>query len=363
MAEPSRELVRKLGTFLADLTQDRPAERVHAEVLERLRDPALDLDHRLAGVYLHLKDFIPVWTAIRNGASLPATSWETVVLPTIVHFSHEHTIKANLEAATAMWLAARTAITAPAELETPAEDTFLPWDEPVLNEPPPMPRAPEPPPLPSLESRHRLLDEPSLADRPSRRWVPQATALALVAVVALFFANGTGSSGKLRAQLERPAVAEPAPIPTPAPMPTPSASPSPSPSTTTSRPAMPTPTRTTPPPAVPPSEPRDLKVESWDGQTTVTLSWKPPARPGTGGVAFYKISGADFDNKITETSETVIVPYKPNMTYTFTVRAYSHAGLQSLASNSVSVTTDPGPTEAPISHTPTPMESRRARPV
>ena len=80
MAEPA---IKKLGTFLADLTQDKPPDQIHQEILQRLRDPDQDLDHRLAGIYLHVKDFVPIWTAIRNGVSLPASSWETVVLPVV----------------------------------------------------------------------------------------------------------------------------------------------------------------------------------------------------------------------------------------------------------------------------------------
>jgi chitodextrinase len=333
LSEPA---IKRLGTFLADLTEDKPPDQIHQEILDRLRDPEHELDHRLAGIYLLVKDFVPIWTAIRNGVSLPASSWETVVLPVVVHFSPPHHLKSYLESATSLFLTAR------GDREIEADPVPGPVFEPE----------PEPEPFSLLDS---VFDD-DLDDRPphvpvavaaatsrtrtGRRWVPRAAAVAVVAVAAVLIWTGGGKLGLggiiFSALPERPVVTVPSATPSasPSPDPQPSASPTPAPGRTTAGPGAP-PT----PPEVPraPGAPTGLAAGAVT-RTSVTLTWSAPA--DAANVAHYKI----FQNNvayppIANTTENVI-ELQPRTTYVFIVRAYNKAGQESPPSNSVTVTTN-----------------------
>ncbi len=334
MAESSaRDLVRKLGTFLADLTQDRPADRIHADILDRLRDPARALDHRLAGVYLQDKDFVPIWTAIRNGVSLPSSSWETVVLPTVVFYSTEQAMKANLETAIGLWRTARDAFSAPLPIEAAAPMIVPPPPPPFLEE------EPEPEMIP-WET-----DEPASAESPRRRlrlWVPSAAGLTLVAVAALVLVNMPGPA------------ATPGPLPSshvfpdpPAPSLTPSAEPSASPSAEpTLAPSSPVPSSSAR--TVAPTAPRSLE-STGKSRTSVSLTWHAPADLGTGGIERYRVFSNGQEVASTTNTADTIINLIPGTSYTFTVKAYSRMGRESPASNALTVTTDLPGLSAPSS--------------
>lgn len=340
MAEPA---IKRLGTFLADLTHDKPADQIHAEILQRLRDPGMDLDHRLAGIYLHVKDFVPIWTAIRNGVTLPQTSWETVVLPAVVHFSPPQSVKANLEAATNLWLTAR------------GSRVLDPTPEPA---PPPLVEPEEEAPRPALLEQF-LEPAPPAVTRPGhtrgRRWVPQTAAVALIAVAGWLVWSGSPGDHALVTDLPRlPMVTSPgSPAASPSadasavPSEIPSASPTAGAATTSNAP-RPTPTRpgqtTKPPPPGPqaPGIPTGLTAVMVETES-VTLSWQPSGDPAV--VAQYKIfQDGTIVGPAFGTSER-IVSLKPATTYKFTVVAVGKDGRESAQSAPLSVRTLDPPAE------------------
>lgn len=337
MAEPA---IRRLGTFLADLTHDKPPDQIHQEILDRLRDPEQELDHRLAGIYLHVKDFVPIWTAIRNGASLPASSWETVVLPAVVHFSPPQHLKSHLEAVTSLFLNAR-------------------GNREIAMEPTPAPVY-EPEPVSLLDSifdddivdidKIGKADRKPMPDRkpvpvaasvkPRRRWVPQAAAVAIVALagVAIWTSGPDDKPGgtSFAGLPKRPPVTvptEPSASPSAEPQASGSPVPGPVPGSTTTTPAAPPQSG---PPSRIPGAPTGLSASNIDGNS-VTLSWRAPA-PST-NVAYYKIfqDGAAI-GQLTGTTDDA-VNLRPATTYTFVVRAYNQTGEQSPPSNSLTVST------------------------
>jgi len=327
LAEPA---IKRLGTFLADLTQDKPPDQIHQEILDRLRDPGQDLDHRLAGIYLHVKDFVPIWTAIRNGVSLPASSWETVVLPVVVHFSPPQNLKPHLEAITSLFLNARGS----REIET--EPTPAPVYEPepvslldsIFDE--------ELDELPRLDTEPAQQPAAPVKARSGRRWVPQAAAVAIVAVAAVAIWTGGPAENpggtSFSALPGRPPVIVPT-EPSASPSPEPQVSGSPVPAPSSPAPGAP------PPPGQPsriPGAPTGLSASNVD-RNSVTLSWRAPANATT--VAHYKIfqDGTPIGQPTATTDDAVNL--RPGTTYTFVVRAYNSAGEESPPSNSISVTT------------------------
>ncbi|WP_117209385.1 fibronectin type III domain-containing protein [Allorhizocola rhizosphaerae] len=337
MAESARDLVRKLGTFLADLTHDRPADRIHADILDRLRDPDLPLDHRLAGVYLQDRDFVPIWTAIRNGASLPASSWETVVLPTVVHFSTAQALKANIETAIGLWRVARDAVSAPLPIE-PAAATTTTTTTTLTPAVPLLVEVPEP--EPEIIPWGAPGGEPDPPRRRMRLWVPSAAGLTLVAVAAIALVN-----------YPEPA-AIPGPLPSthvfpdpPAPSPVPSEEPSPSPSAepTGLAPAAPTNSSMR---TLAPSAPRSL-AHTAKTRTSVTLSWRAPAELGTGGLDRYRIYANGQEVASTTGTTDTVINLTPGTSYTFSVKAFSRMGRESPESNTITVRTDDPALNAP----------------
>lgn len=333
MAEPA---IKRLGTFLADLTHDKPPDQIHQEILDRLRDPDQDLDHRLAGIYLHVRDFVPIWTAIRNGVSLPASSWETVVLPAVVHFSPPHSLKPNLESVTNLFLNARGTRALEAALEdepAPGPASYGPGSlsllDSVFDEEPPQLSAPQPPPTAVV------------AAKTGRRWVPQTTAVAVVAVAAVaIWTGGGGENGggaAFSALPQRPGATVPSGDPSPSAQPSlPSPSPgAPSPATGAAPPPNAPPPASLPPSRIP-SAPTGLAASNVD-RNSLTLAWVAPR--DTGNVAYYKIfQDGTVIGQLTGTTDEVL-NLRPATTYTFAVRAYNQAGQESPPSNSVTVTT------------------------
>lgn len=333
MAEPA---IKRLGTFLADLTQDKPPDQIHREILDRLRDPDQDLDHRLAGIYLHVKDFVPIWTAIRNGVSLPASSWETVVLPAVVHFSPPQSLKPHLEAATNLFLTAR----GNREIETDPTPAAVYQPEPlslldsVFDDD--LDDVPVPAPMPQPVAA-------AVKARTGRRWVPQAAAVAIVAIAAVAIWTRGGaekpSGTDFSALPERPRVSVPSAEPSASSSPAPLPSGSPMPTPTAGAPGAPPPQQPGQPPRIP-GAPTGLNSSKVD-RNSVTLSWRAPA--DTANVTHYKIfqDGTVIGQTAATTDEAVNL--RPATTYMFVVRAYNQAGQESPPSNSLSVTTTTPP--------------------
>jgi hypothetical protein len=106
----ARARIVALGGLLTEVTAHRTADDVHRDLLDRLTEPGHD--PRLDGVSSDRRYFADRWEALRQGAALPAATWETLVLPTVVAFSGVPAQKAHLERAATLWLRARSAVDA-----------------------------------------------------------------------------------------------------------------------------------------------------------------------------------------------------------------------------------------------------------
>ncbi len=345
MVDPlsTRDLIKKLGSFLADLTVDRPPARIHAEILDRLRENWQEPDPQLARIYFDEKDFSSVWTAVRNGASLPLNSWDTVVLPVIVYYSSKEMLKPNLQTAIHLWGQARTALSNVLEAGEPEPivPVYTAAPEPTLDTlalPSPRPIRPEPPVAPPRRApgrRRRLL---------AAGLVSLLAALGAVAVVVYDNSKREPIAGTL-----------PRPVPTEAPPSEtgePSASPSAEPSASALVPTIsPSPMA---PGVVGPAAPHSLTALG-RSQTTVKIGWQPPANTGTGGLSHYRIFNGTAEVGSVAGTFFTATGLSPKTAYIFSVMAVNRAGASSPASGGLTVTTlapatigtDPG---SPISY-------------
>ncbi|GIH11403.1 hypothetical protein Rhe02_94700 [Rhizocola hellebori] len=338
MVDPlsTRDLIKRLGTFLADLTSDRAAARIHADIAERLRETWQEPDPQLSGIYLDDKDFSSVWTAIRNGASLPINSWDTVVLPVIVYYSRKESLKPNLQTAIHLWGQARSSLSnvleGPSEPIVPVYEVMAEQTLDTLALPPSVPIPPERATTPR-------------ARRSGRRWLVAAVAsvlVALAAVAVVLYDNATKEpyAGTLPRN-----VTTGYPTSSPDTSPSPSLEPSESP---TPEPSMPPVQATSMAPGVvAPSSPRSL-ASIGKTHNTAKLGWQPPASAGTGGLSHYRIFKGAAEIGTAMSASFTVTGLTPKTTYVFSVLAVNHAGASSQPSNAVSVTTDapsapPGP--------------------
>jgi hypothetical protein len=101
---------------------------------------------------------------------------------------------------------------------------------------------------------------------------------------------------------------------------------------------VPAPTWNGPGPVVAPTAPRGLAVTGTT-ETSVALSWQPPADPGSGGLAYYRIWRDGIDMGWTPQSSATVPGLTPATSYTFTVTAHNGAGAASPPSNPVTATT------------------------
>ncbi|HCT80261.1 MAG TPA: hypothetical protein DGG94_11140 [Micromonosporaceae bacterium] len=299
---------------------DRAPARIHADIMDRLQQTIDDPDRQLTGVYLEEKDFISVWTAIRNGASMPASSWDTVILPVIACYSSDDALKGNLQLAIHLWGQARTALST---VDTPAIAAIVPVYEVIpedtidtLTLPPSPPMGAETPTAP-----------PPMRRASRRRWwiAAAVTAAALLIPVAVVLTDKQPSGG-LAESTARPTASLPF-------LPSPEASPSEDAATPTPAPSG---SATTPPTA-----PRGLAVAR-KTQTTVTLTWQVPTYPGN-GLSHYRIFRGMSDLGVVNGQTHTVTGLAPNTAYAFSVKAYDNMGLVSPASNSAPVTTRPRP--------------------
>jgi hypothetical protein len=322
----------KLSELLADLTAGLSAGEIHAVIAARLDSP--EDDPRLSSLVADGAQFSAMWTALAQGESLPARAWETVVLPALIAFSGRQTLKADLERATSLWLAtqhldqsasggqapvvaggdARRGIPA-GHIGTHPVLTLFPTDD---------------------------LTAPAT----TQFWPRSLVALALVAltVTAGFWwlddrsapSNSSPQGPPLGvSQLEQQT---PSAEPTGAPvgLRTPGTSPV-DPALPSTLPP-PSPTWSGPGPAVAPTAPTGLTVRETTS-TTVGLAWLPPAEPGSGQIAYYRIFRDGADAGWTAETRVVINRLMPGARYAFHVIAYNEAGMASPSSDVVTATT------------------------
>lgn len=318
MVDPlsARDQVKRLGTFLADLTMDRAPARIHANILERLEQTMADPDLQLTGVYLEEKDFSSVWTAIRTGASMPASSWDTVILPVIACHSSDDALKGNLQLAIHLWGQARTALST---VDDPALRAIVPVYEVIPEDTIETLDLPASPPI---------VAEPPITLPPMRRtsgrrwWIAVSVTLAALLIPVAVILTDRQPSGGLADLPTRPNPSLPF-------RPSPDTSPSGDPATPT-----PAPTGSA---MMPPTAPRDLAATRTT-QTTVTLTWQVPTDLGN-GLAHYRIFRGAAEAGVVKGHTHTVTGLTPNTAYAFTVKAYDNMGLASPASNSAPVTT------------------------
>jgi chitodextrinase len=334
----SKDLIKRLGSFLADVTMDRPPARIHAELLSRVEQTWPNTDPQLAQVYGEEKDFISVWTAIRNGAALPEASWDRVVLPTVVFYSTGDLIKKNLETALHLWQAARNAPDEPLPAEETAQMRLM------------VPAAV----AADIIDADVVEEPPAKRKRGSWRWWVPAVAAACVGLLLFAFTRADQNALGSHVPSNTPPAPESAfvqPLPEPSMSellpslepPPPSQSPSPSivppkPSPATSWSAA---------PVVDPTAPQNLRVLSTT-RKSVTLAWEAPANWGSGGADHYRVfkNGMDLGPTPAHYIGKTVAYLTPGTSYTFVVRAYNKAGRESGPSNSIVGKTDSWP--APV---------------
>src|SRR5687767_5859509 len=185
MPPAGETLVRRLGALLREVTSDRPADAVHAGIVELVARP--EHDPRLAAV-ADAERFAVVWKGLGSGSSLPADAWHSVVLPTIVAFSSPHHLKAHLELATSHWMTASAAIDEAAQTSSADAGTLVePQPEPTGSQEPTVADGRSDPPEPPSH-----LDIPGAPHEPARsrrlrRALIAATAMAILTAAALWW--------------------------------------------------------------------------------------------------------------------------------------------------------------------------------
>lgn len=103
----------------------------------------------------------------------------------------------------------------------------------------------------------------------------------------------------------------------------------------------------TPPSPVPPSAPTNATATAGNGQASI--SWVPPANPGTFPVTSYQVTASPGGQScLTSSTSCTITGLTNGTTYTFTVAALNGAGWgASATSNAVTPSVNPAPTPAP----------------
>ncbi|GIH10974.1 hypothetical protein Rhe02_90410 [Rhizocola hellebori] len=336
----------KLGELLADVTVSLTATEIHAMIVTRLRRS--DFDERLARVVAGASEFTNLWNALIQGLHLPEAAWPTVALPTIVAFSSPKTLKARLELATSLWIAAQGGVqeqvAEPGEIDQTAEHPQIgPAAEPGAADRRPTARAA----LTFFPTAYLSL--PAL----KRRWPGVLVALVLVAMVVagyLWYSDESTPSNALPPGGSPISTSQPQQSLTPGAQASPSPSALPTSGDTSSAP----PSTGTPPSAnwtgtaaaVAPTAPLSVTVRGVT-QNSVALSWQPPSAPGSGDIAYYRIVVDGADKGWTSATRSTINNLSAGATYTFTVVAHNAAGLASPPSHALTVTTLVPPTGAP----------------
>ncbi|HZM81704.1 MAG TPA: fibronectin type III domain-containing protein [Candidatus Limnocylindrales bacterium] len=349
----ARDLVMKLGSYLADLTSNRSAAAVHADIVERLSEP--DHDPRLARV-ADIDRYISMWAALRSGVSLPEEAWQCLVLPAVLAFSSPNDLKSHLELATSLWMRASAAMNGTSQTLIVAGDgtPLEPESEPVDSTAPPATEG-----YGWLSAQPSVVDVvdgfmvPAAAHRPRRAVVVATVVAVLIAAAVVWWTQGhrEGEQNLLSPPWPMPAGGSVKPVTA-----TPDTSPQGLP--TASQPlggTTPTPLSTQPVPAptwngsgpiAAPTAPQDLTVITTTG-TSVALTWRPPADAGTGGLAYYRVWRDGSDAGWTAQTGATVTGLTPATTYTFTVTAHNGAGAASPPSDPVTAATRPSQPQSP----------------
>ncbi|GIH10975.1 hypothetical protein Rhe02_90420 [Rhizocola hellebori] len=331
----THESAVKLGELLADLTPGLTAAEIHAVIAARLEQS--DDDPRLASLVADGHDFAAKWTALAQGQPLPGPAWETVVLPAVVAFSSQQTLKAHLERATSLWMS-----THPDEGEAlpavDAEGQAMAAHDVRLG-------------IPDGHSgQHPVLTlfptDDLTAPAATQRWPRSLVALALVALAVAggfwWLDHGLTSAGQPQvmspAGVGQPQPQSTGPRTTRAPVMPSAPGAGPAEPTAPSTLAAPTPTWAGTGPVVAPTAPLGLTVRGTTS-TTVHLSWLPPVDPGSGGVSHYRILRDGADAGWTVNNRVAVNQLTPGASYTFGIVAYNSAGLASPSSETVNATT------------------------
>jgi hypothetical protein len=342
----AQESAVMLGELLTGLTRGLSAGEIHAVIAARLDSP--EDDPRLASLVANGAEFATMWTALALGEPLPSRAWETVVLPALIAFSSQQTLKADLERATRLWLATQNLDQATSEWHAKAGSgadarrgvaTGHIGTHPVLT----------------------LFPTDDLtAPATTQFWPRSLVALALVALTVaagFWWLDSKPTSGNTspqgaplgvsQLQQQTPSgepTATPVVLRSPGAVPIETALPSTLP--------PPSPTWAGPGPAIAPGAPTGLTANGTTS-TTVSLSWLPPADPGSGQIAYYRIFRDGVDAGWTAETRAVINRLMPGSSYAFHVIAYNQAGLASPSSNVVTATTPV--VVAPTTGPPTPV--------
>ncbi|MEV0454974.1 fibronectin type III domain-containing protein [Catellatospora methionotrophica] len=371
----ARALVVELGQLLGDLTTGHDVDAVHQRLLDRF--DAVEHDRRIGPLELDRRVFADTWSALRDGADLPAAAWERVVLPTVVVFGTAQTVKVYLELATAYWLAARAAVDAVPDYPAAAalaadESSTVVSSTPSAGVPrSAAPRSGSPAAVRDIAALQSPDPQGQNRTGPDRRVLVAVAAAVLVTVFVVLLLVRPGGDPSVPAQAALPLpelssgavsgdAGQPSLLPTtpptasPQPSPVISGAPMPTPTWTPPAPAITTP-GTTPVPPVAPSPPRHLTAVAAD-EHTVWLLWSAPADGGSGGVAFYRVQrDGRFIGWTSDTSVTV-TGLAPGTSYTFAVVARNGAGLESVPGNQITVTTALPPPASPSASSVSPPE-------
>jgi hypothetical protein len=326
------EVLGRLAGFLRDLTEDLPAGEVYAAIDEQRDLP--DHDERMDGVLGDRERFVAAWAAVTAGLPLPEAAWESVVLPAVVAFSTKASIKLHLELAASYWVKAEAAIGAITSGRTA-----------MVTERPPEPELDA---LPSFATPLVGIGAAPAITEPRRR---RRLLVLLLMTLLLLAAAAFVTWRALSAPAGRPSGVDSSDAKVVASTgATPSVAPSASPVAEVvlppppqKRPA-PSPTWTGPGPAIAPGVPTALgliKVTT----STIAFDWQAPADPGTGGIAYYRITLDGQDAGWTTETKATIGGLAPATTHTVTVLAVNGAGLTSAPSGPLTATTAALPTQ------------------
>lgn len=273
LAAHAREPIAGIGACLTELTGNRPAASLHAEILDRLGEP--DSDARLAGVTTDRQRFERIWDGLVEGADAPVDAWATVVLPAVVAGSTAQALKSNLERVTSLWLDARALLD--------SRDGAVPQAGPMSRREPERAVSAGPGGAVAESSPPDAPHTPAPARRRRPLMVTAVTVLAMLVTAALLWWQRDDQAtaeqplgGPIASSGARPS-AQPTPGDTAA-NPSAAAVTQPLPALSTTQPA-PAPTWSGPGPAVAPTAPRSLSIVD-TGPHTAALSWQQPLDAG-----------------------------------------------------------------------------------
>jgi hypothetical protein len=301
--------IHRLAGFLAAMTEGRTAAQVHAAIRGQLA--LRNRDERINGV-ADVEEFHRLWSALVEHSAVTDAAWAKVVLPTILVFSDDKALKANLEWATSQWLAIadseRTVLLTP-PARTTAPVSWRDIEEPTV----PIKKSIPPSTVPAPASKPR-----SGLDRRSKLAVAAAGTVLTIVVGAMAWQLAARDSASPRAGTLSQGLPS-APVPETA-----AAGAAPPLAATVPAPA---PTWVGPAPSTKPAPPQQVLVAEVTVHSAV-LRWDPPLDGGA-AIAYYRIYRNGTDVGWTRHSSVTIAGLEPGTRYQFAVVAHDAAGLAS----------------------------------